>query len=87
MFVLPLLERYSILLLEREPDNPKDFHAVAIQRAGRIVGHVLFNLAPSLSLCMCKDPVVLIMVDWMQLSIMLCNIIMCITHYQKLTDD
>ena len=30
--------------LEREPHNPEDVHAVAIKIAGRIVGHVPFNL-------------------------------------------
>ena len=39
----------EVLPLEREPDNPKDVHAVAIKRAGRIVGHVPFNLAPTVS--------------------------------------
>ena len=39
----------ELLPLEREPGNPKDIHAVAIKRAGRIVGHVPFNLAPTAS--------------------------------------
>ena len=39
----------EVLPLEREPGNPKDVHAVAIKRAGRIVGHVPFNLAPTAS--------------------------------------
>ena len=39
----------EVLPLEREPDNLDDVHAVAIKRAGRIVGHVPFNLAPTVS--------------------------------------
>ena len=39
----------EVLPLEREPDNPEDVHAVAIKRAGRIVGHVPFNLPPTVS--------------------------------------
>lgn len=39
----------EVLPFEREPDNPEDVHAVAIKRAGRIVGHVPFNLAPTVS--------------------------------------
>ena len=39
----------EVLPLEREPDNPDDVHAVAIKRASRIVGHVPFNLAPTVS--------------------------------------
>jgi len=39
-----------VCVLEREPDNPDDVHAVAIKRAGRIVGHVPFNLAPTVDL-------------------------------------
>ena len=39
----------EVLPLEREPGNPEDVHAVAIKRDGRIVGHVPFNLAPTVS--------------------------------------
>ena len=37
------------LPLEREPDNPEDIHAVAIKKIGEVVGHVPFNLAPTVS--------------------------------------
>ena len=39
----------EVLPLEREPDNPEDIHAVAIKKTGEVVGHVPFNLAPTVS--------------------------------------
>ncbi len=53
---MALIERFTILHaqnsnlpLEREPDNPDDIHAVAVKRNSMVVGHVPFNLAPTLS--------------------------------------
>ena len=39
----------EVFPLEREPDDPEDVHAVTIKRASRIVGHVPFNFAPTVS--------------------------------------
>ena len=37
------------MILEREPDNLDGIHAVAVKRNSMVVGHVPFNLAPTLS--------------------------------------
>ncbi len=37
------------MILEREPDNLDDIHAVVVKRNSMVVGHVPFNLAPTLS--------------------------------------
>ncbi len=37
------------MILQREPDNADDIHAVAVKRSSMVVGHVSFNLAPTLS--------------------------------------
>jgi hypothetical protein len=47
MFGLHFLERYY--LSKENQTIRKHVHAVAIKRAGRIVGHVPFNLAPTVS--------------------------------------
>ena len=39
----------EVLPLEREPDNPEDRFAVAIKKRGQVVGHIPFNLAPTVS--------------------------------------
>ena len=37
------------LTLERELDNPRDVFSVAVKKNGAVVGHVPFNLAPTVS--------------------------------------
>ena len=37
------------LVLEREPDNSEDEHAVAVKKNDEVIGHVPFNLAPTVS--------------------------------------
>ena len=39
----------EVLPLQREPDNPEDRFAVAVQKSGEVVGHIPFNLAPTVS--------------------------------------
>ena len=39
----------EVLTLQREPHNPQDQQAVSVVRSGLTVGHVPYNLAPSLS--------------------------------------
>ena len=39
----------QVLLLKREPDNCEDRYAVAIVYADKVVGHVPYNLAKSVS--------------------------------------
>ena len=40
----------EMLILKREPTNIVDRNAVAVLREDQVVGHVPFNLAPSISL-------------------------------------
>lgn len=37
------------LPLEREPSNPQDSFSVAVKQNGAVVGHIPFNLAPTVS--------------------------------------
>ena len=37
----------DVLVLKREPDNPKQSSAVAVVKDGDVVGHVPYNLAPT----------------------------------------
>ena len=39
----------EVLPLEREPENPEDRFAVAVKKAGECVGHIPYNLAPTVS--------------------------------------
>ena len=39
----------EVLQLKREPDNCADKCAVAVVKNGTVVGHVLYNLAPTIS--------------------------------------
>ena len=39
----------EMLLLQREPNNPKDKCAVSVMKGGDVVGHVPYNLAPVMS--------------------------------------
>lgn len=39
----------EVLQLQREPNNSQDKLAVAVLKSGRVVGHVLKNLAPIFS--------------------------------------
>ena len=40
----------EMLILRREPTNISDRNAVAVFKEDQVVGHVPFNLAPSISL-------------------------------------
>lgn len=39
----------EVLPIEREPTNEKDQFAVAVKYEGRVVGHLPFNIAPTVS--------------------------------------
>ena len=41
--------------MKREPTNVADRNAVAVLREGRVVGHIPFNLAPSISHFLKRD--------------------------------
>ena len=43
------------LILKREPTNDRDSNAVAVKKEEVIVGHVPFNLAPSISAFLRRD--------------------------------
>ena len=43
------------LLLKREPGNTLDKHAVAVLKDGQIVGHMPYNLAPTVSQFLRRD--------------------------------
>ena len=45
----------EMLLLKREPTNVADRNAVAVFKEDQVVGHVPFNLAPSISLFLKRD--------------------------------
>ena len=36
----------DVLVLKREPDNPKQSSAVAVIKYGDVIGHVPYNIAP-----------------------------------------
>ena len=39
----------QVLSIKMEPDNAHDTHAVVVYYENRVVGHVPYNLAPTLS--------------------------------------
>ena len=39
----------EVLPIKREPTNPEDKFAVAVKLEGRVVGHLPFNIAPTVS--------------------------------------
>ena len=45
----------EMLILKHEPSNVVDRNAVAVFREDQVVGHVPFNLAPSISLLLRRD--------------------------------
>ena len=45
----------EMLILKREPTNVADRNAVAVFKEDQVVGHVPFNLAPSISLFLKRD--------------------------------
>ena len=45
----------EMLILNREPTNVADRNAVAVFKEDQVVGHVPFNLAPSISLFLKRD--------------------------------
>ena len=45
----------EMLILKREPTNVADKNAVAVYKEDQVVGHVPFNLAPSISLFLKRD--------------------------------
>ena len=45
----------EMLILKREPTNVADKNAVAVLKEDQVVGHVPFNLAPSISLFLKRD--------------------------------
>ena len=45
----------DMLILKREPDNTKDSHAVAVLRDEQIVGHIPYNLAPTIEMFLRRD--------------------------------
>lgn len=49
------LAKYNVLLVKREPKNPKDRNAVALYDDDHVVGNVPYNLAPYLSRILAKD--------------------------------
>ena len=42
-------------VLKREPDNSTDVHAVAVLREGQVVGHIPYNLAPTVELFLRRE--------------------------------
>ena len=45
----------QVVLVKREPTNPKDKNAVALYEDDHVVGHVPYNLAPYLSRFLARD--------------------------------
>ena len=41
--------------IEREPDNSRDVHAVAVLREGKVVSHIPYNLAPTVELFLRRE--------------------------------
>ena len=37
-----------MVMLKREPDNPQDGHGVALLKEEQVVGHIPYNLAPTI---------------------------------------
>ena len=45
----------DMLILKREPDNAKDVHAVAVLKDGQVVGHIPYNLSPTIEMFLRRD--------------------------------
>ena len=44
-----------MVILKKEPDNPQDTHAVAVLKEGQVVGHIPYNLAPTIEMFLRRD--------------------------------